>query len=150
MLKSLVFALCMGGLIPSAGLASAPAKQQVSADAGEASVALVRQFLSDIRASMAMGDASRLRSVAERYMDAGYIQHSNNFGQGREGYIAAMTRMMASPPGPGGVGEDLYFVGNPQFVTWMSEVSRPDGSKQYMFNMFRIEGGKLKEHWGSQ
>lgn len=147
-MKRLAIALCASGIVvgalpASAALAASPT------DVGEANVALVQRFLAEVRAAMAAHDAARLRAVVERYMDAGYIQHSDTFGTGRQGYIDTMTKFMTAPRPAGEAGKDLNFVGNRQFVTWMSEMPAPDGTKRYLFNTFRIENGKLKEHWSS-
>lgn len=148
-IKPVALALCVQTLTVAARPSAAP-RVVVSPASGATNVALVRHFLVDVRAAVGARDTVRLRAVVERYMDAGYIQHSGMFGTGRNGYMATMAKMMKAPPPPGAAGTDLYFVGNRTFVTWMSEMTEADGSKRYLFNMFRIENGKLKEHWSSE
>lgn len=140
-------------VVPLGAPAVAARRGAAQVDPGAANVALVKAFLTDIRKAMAAKDSAQIRAVSERYMDAGYIQHAEQFEPGREGYISGMVKTLnGHPPGGGNVASpprDLHFVGNRDFVTWMSEVPAPDGSKRFAFNMFRVVGGKFKEHWGT-
>lgn len=175
---ALCLAILSTGL-PGAAFAAPSQASATNLDEGEANVALVKRFLADLRGAMMMGDPAKIRAVAERYMAADYIQHSSAFPPGREGYIAVMTKFTSGPPqvaggpppgppqgaggpppgppqgagGPpqGGLPKDLQFVGNRDYVMWMSEAPPAPGSSSpsYAFNMFRISGGKLMEHWGS-
>ncbi|EIZ79590.1 hypothetical protein WSK_1823 [Novosphingobium sp. Rr 2-17] len=134
-----------------------------AADAGgEANIRLVQQFLAEVRvAATGENTAANVRAVAEQYMDADYIQHAPGFPPGREGYIQVMSQAMR-PPASGGqqsAGErralpkDINFVADGPYVIWVSELPRSGGAlpaKRYMFNMFRIENGKFKEHWDSE
>lgn len=171
MTKKSSLALCLAILstgLPGAAFAAPSQASATNLDEGEANVALVKRFLADLRGAMMMGDPAKIRAVAERYMAADYIQHSSAFPPGREGYIAVMTKFTSGPPqvaggpppgppqgagGPpqGGLPKDLQFVGNRDYVMWMSEAPPAPGSSSpsYAFNMFRISGGKLMEHWGS-
>ncbi|EIZ78109.1 hypothetical protein WSK_3322 [Novosphingobium sp. Rr 2-17] len=152
--------------LPGTVLAAPSQDAATQIDEGEANVAIVKRFLSDLRAAMMTGDAAKIRAVAERYMAADYIQHSSAFPPGREGYITAMTKFNFNappgaggrppgaggpPPGAGGMPKDLQFVGNRDYVMWMSEAPPGPGSTSpsYAFNAFRISKGKLVEHWGS-
>lgn len=53
-------------------------------------------------------------------------------------------------PPPGGAmpawPKDLYFIGDGEFVVWVSEGMQPG---KLVFNMVRVVNGKLKEHWDS-
>lgn len=131
-----------------------------SADShGEAGVQIIKSFLTDVRAAMGTRDPAKVRAVAERYMAEDYIQHSSQFASGREGFISTMTDALnnpppaamsapgeASPKGAPAMPKDLHFFGDGEFVVWVSESREPG---KLVFNMVRLVGGKMKEHWGS-
>lgn len=73
---------------------------------GAANVQLVKDFLRDIRATMASRDPAKARTVVEQYMDADYIQHSPGMEPGREGYLKTMTMALSGvrPPGAPAIG----------------------------------------------
>lgn len=140
-----------------AALLSVSAVQVEAADKqGAANVQLIKDFLRDIRVAMMSRDSAKARAVAERYMDEDYIQHSKNYAPGREGFIKSMSAMPPGPPPgasasgpPGGAmptPKDLYFIGDGEFVVWVSEGMAPG---KLDFNMVRVVKGKMKEHWDS-
>lgn len=141
----------LGLALSAVPIAAQPPAPSTIADPGEANVALVKNFLTDIRGAMMSRDPARIRAVAERYMASDYVQHSTAFAPGREGYISRLAKEIGSPPPeanrPAGMPRDLVFVGNRDYVSWMSELTMADGKKHYAFNMFRIANGKFQEHW---
>lgn len=149
-LRTLLLSIALFAAVGSVHSADSP---------GAAGVQIVKGFLTDIRAAMGTRDPAKVRAVAERYMDKDYIQHSNEFAPGREGFISTMTDVLNKPPPaatppPGGAAtkgapampKDLHFFGDGEFVVWVSESREPG---KLVFNMVRIVDGKMKEHWGS-
>lgn len=144
----------------AAALLSVGAMQVEAADKqGAANVQLIKDFLRDIRAASASQDPGNVRAVAERYMDADYIQHAKGIAPGRDGFIKGMSALQSGPPpgappggppgGPPGAmptPKDLYFVGDGELVVWVSEGMQPG---TLIFNMVRVANGKMKEHWDS-
>lgn len=159
-LQSLVFAAAVATLMV-AGSANAADAQ------GAANVRIIKNFLSDIRQALASGDPKNIRSIAEKYMSEDYVQHSPVFAPGlfppgREGYIQVMSSMgLGKPPAgappaapaPMGPPKDIHFLGDGEFVVWVSEIPNPDPSKAnnstFDFNMIRVVDGKLAEHWSA-
>lgn len=171
-LKATVFA-AIAAMTMVAGSATASDAQ------GAANVRIVKNFLSDIRKAIASGEPGNIRSVAERYMSEGYVQHSpvfavGTFPSGREGYIAVMSSMgLGKPPGaapsasasdkspsgstaqpaPAGPPKNVYFLGDGELVVWVSELPNADPGKAssptFDFNMVRVVDGKLTEHWSA-
>lgn len=133
---------------------------------GAAGVQLIKSFLKDIRGAMASKDPARVRAVAERYMDEDYVQHSRGLAPGREGFIKGMSAAVTGGPPPGAPSgpppsgaapagpppgapptpKDLYFLGDGEYVIWVSEGME---SGKLLFNMVRVVDGKMKEHWDS-
>ncbi len=94
--------------------------------------------------------------LADKTMDPGYIQHNPNVPQGRDGFKTFMSRVPGRVPEP--IKEEwknppvLTLVNGPySFMMWDRKVKDPaDPSKEYVWNHYdvvRIEGGKIKEHW---
>ena len=94
--------------------------------------------------------------LADKVMDANYIQHNPNVPQGRNGFKEFMSRATGRQP------EEikrewkrapvLTLVSGPYcFMMWDRSAKDPDDpSRTYTFNHFdvvRIENGLAKEHW---
>jgi len=123
----------------------------------EANVKLVADFYAALdNADAHRGMKQDIRSIAEKYMQADYIQHmegGKKFGQGREGFIRFLEAMPAPPEGmappPAQV---LSLIANGDIVIRVSSRTMPpapgaEANPSYIFNMFRIQNGKLAEHW---
>ncbi|MDB6014890.1 MAG: hypothetical protein JWL65_7140 [Gammaproteobacteria bacterium] len=126
----------------------------------EANIKLVAEFY----AALDRGDAAhdlkqKIRSIAEQYLQPDYIQHAEGartFGSGREGFIRMFEQMPAMPAAPGAGAPPP-----PQVMALMADKDRvirvsarsmpgPGGPvASYIFNMFRVQDGKLAEHWDS-
>lgn len=121
--------------------------------AADANVKLVKSFLVDVRAATFQHhDPKEIRAVSERYIGADYVQHSAGMEPGRDGYIDSMVKL-AQGPGPGGAAmppiEDLYWIADGDKVVWVSRIQLPGQDKpEFMFNMMRVQNGKIVEHWG--
>ncbi len=94
--------------------------------------------------------------LADKTMDADYIQHNPAVPQGRDGFKAFMSRVPGRTPEP--IKEEwknapvLTLINGPYaFMMWDRKVKDPaDPSKEYVWNHYdvvRIENGKIKEHW---
>ncbi|MFA9216779.1 MAG: hypothetical protein ACEQSK_06700 [Sphingomonadaceae bacterium] len=126
----------------------------------EANVKLVADFYAALDNADAHGDMKqKIRSIAEKYLQADYIQHmeaAKAFGPGREGLIRLLEQMPAMPAPPAGMApppaQVLSLIANGDIVIRVSARTMPAapgaaGNPSYMFNMFRIQNGKLAEHW---
>jgi predicted SnoaL-like aldol condensation-catalyzing enzyme len=120
----------------------------------QANMKLVENFYAAIEADFQHGN-KKVRSIAEQYLSPGYIQHmeaAQSYGPGREGYIR-MYEQMPSPPSPAGGAAPPQ----PKVLSVMAQGdlvfrlnSRPGATGQnpiYIFNVFRVQDGKLAEHW---
>jgi predicted SnoaL-like aldol condensation-catalyzing enzyme len=97
--------------------------------------------------------------LADKTMDPGYIQHNPNVPQGRDGFKAFMSRIPGR--GPGDAKEIKPEWPNPPVLTlidgpyslmmWDRTAKDPDDpSNTYKWNHYdvvRVEGGHIKEHW---
>lgn len=92
--------------------------------------------------------------LAEKYLTPGYIQHNPNVPTGRDGFVKFFSKLgkpheiapMIKQPLINIVAEGDYVV-----LSFVSQHPEPeDKSKTYnttWFDMFRIENGKIAEHW---
>jgi predicted SnoaL-like aldol condensation-catalyzing enzyme len=136
----------------------------------EANVKLVADFYAALDNANAHGDMNqKMRSIAEKYLAADYIQHmeaAKKFGPGREGFIRMFEGMQMPPAGkaaPAGMppmgsmpvlppAQVLSLIANGDIVIRVSSRTMPaapgaEANPSYIFNMFRIQNGKLAEHW---
>lgn len=131
-----------------------------AADASnQAKTQLAMDFMRDIRqATFVEHDPVKVRAVAERYMTADYLQHSAGYGAGREGFIERMSALAAQTKGQPSMPalQIVYAQADGDLVVWVSKTSRPDEKspgKQVellQFNMVRVAGDKLAEHWSGE
>jgi predicted SnoaL-like aldol condensation-catalyzing enzyme len=125
----------------------------VAASTTENNVKLVKSFLADVRvATFEHHDPTEIRAVSDRYLVGDYIQHTKEMKPGRDGYVDSMIQIAqgAGPKRPAmPVPEDLYWVADGDKVVWVSLVKLPgQDSPEFIFNMMRIQDGKIAEHWG--
>ena len=127
----------------------------------KANVQLVADFYAALDNAGAHGEMKqKIRSIAEQYMQADYIQHmeaGKKFGQGREGFIRMFEQGPAMPAPPAGTAppppaQVLSLMANGDMVIRVSSRMMPpapgaEASPSVIFNMFRIHNGKLAEHW---
>jgi len=92
--------------------------------------------------------------LAEKYMAEGYIQHNPGIATGRAAFVERFSKFIK--PKPIGAKATTQFVnilaeGDYVVMSMAREYPDPqDTSKKYTttwFDMYRIEGGKLAEHW---
>ena len=126
----------------------------------EANVKLVADFYAALDNADAHGGMKQdIRSIVEKYMQPDYIQHmeaGKRFGQGREGFIRMFEQGPAMPAPPAGKApppaQVLSLIANGDIVIRVSSRTMPaapgaEANPSYIFNMFRIQNGKLAEHW---
>jgi predicted SnoaL-like aldol condensation-catalyzing enzyme len=152
--------------VPTVGLAANTPQEAANKQ-------LVLDYYRDIEATVGAGKVSELPKVDAKYRHPGYIQHSGGGGgqgargaQGREGAApegapgaqgragGAQGAGGAAPAGgPGRMGPPrlLSITAEGDMVNQVTVRTRPgaDGktSEWLIFNLFRVENGKLVEHW---
>ena len=96
--------------------------------------------------------------LADKYMAENYIQHNPNADTGRQGFIDFFTKMGRKPiaiePQIKRGLVDIAAEGDLVVLSFVYEQPNPNepGKKKYTttwFDMFRIENGKIAEHWDS-
>lgn len=101
-----------------------------------------------------------IEAVAEKFMTPNYIQHDPNIPPGRDGfarYFKVGSKAIAgSGKAPNTAAGPQYVFAQGDMVTLIFDIEMPDPTapgKTYHYSpvaVFRIEGGKLAEHWGGQ
>ncbi|MCF7802990.1 MAG: nuclear transport factor 2 family protein [Candidatus Marinimicrobia bacterium] len=93
---------------------------------------------------------------AEKYMKEDYIQHNPNVATGREAFVEFFSQFGEPQPIKDTIQMPLIEIvaeGDMVVLSFAREYPDPnDESKTYTttwFDMFRIENGKLAEHWDS-
>ena len=96
----------------------------------------------------------RHMDLAEKYMAEGYIQHNPNVPTGRAAFIDFFSKLSGPKPIEAQVKAPLVALvaeGDLVVLTFVRELPDPkDPTKKYTttwFDMFRIENGKIAEHW---
>lgn len=92
--------------------------------------------------------------LAEKYMAEGYIQHNPNVPTGRAAFIDFFSKNVAPGAIQARVKAPLVAIladGNLVVLVFAREVpDAKDPGQKYTttwFDMFRLEGGKIAEHW---
>ncbi len=92
--------------------------------------------------------------LADKYMAESYIQHNPNVPTGRKAFVDFFSKFAKPKPIESRVKAPLVAVtadGNLVILSFVRELPDPkDASKKYTttwFDMFRIEDGKIAEHW---
>jgi predicted SnoaL-like aldol condensation-catalyzing enzyme len=137
-----------------AGAAETPQEQ--------ANKKVVLAFFDSLNASDAAGTTGRdIPVIAEKFLDPGYTQHSEQFknlpgpGTDRDKLIRMFQNMPPRPPGMGpaamGPQKRVAVMAEGDLVMMLVErdMSDPAGVPRpnFIFNMFRVQKGKLTEHW---
>ena len=108
-------------------------------DKTEANKKLVRAFYEDI---LMQGKKEKL---ADYFGGDKYIQHSPGLGDGVAGF-ARLAAMVGSPNSPIKFEKIHKVLGEGDFVLVMSEGAFR-GKPSAFYDLFRVEGGKVVEHW---
>ena len=92
--------------------------------------------------------------LAEKYMAESYIQHNPNVATGRAAFVAFFSKVFPKKPIEPRVKKPLVAItaeGDMVILSFVQETVDPkDATKKYTttwFDMFRIENGKIAEHW---
>jgi predicted SnoaL-like aldol condensation-catalyzing enzyme len=92
--------------------------------------------------------------LADKYMAESYIQHNPNVATGRAAFIEAFSRRVKPQTIEAKVKAPMVAIvaeGDLVILSFVREGSDPkDAAKKYTttwFDMFRIESGKIAEHW---
>lgn len=92
--------------------------------------------------------------LAEKYVAEGYMQHNPNVPTGRAGFVDAFSKWAKPKPVEAKVKAPLVAItaeGDLVILSFVREgVDPKDATKKYTttwFDMFRIESGKIAEHW---
>jgi predicted SnoaL-like aldol condensation-catalyzing enzyme len=92
--------------------------------------------------------------LADKYMAESYIQHNPNVPTGRAAFVDFFTRVKKPTPIEARIKAPLVQVvaeGDYVILSFARENADPkDATKKYSttwFDMFRIENGKIAEHW---
>lgn len=92
--------------------------------------------------------------LAPKYMAESYIQHNPNVATGRAAFVEFFSKIKKPLPIADKVAAPIVSItaeGDLVTITFVSENKDPkDPAKTYTttwFDMFRIENGKLAEHW---
>jgi len=91
---------------------------------------------------------------ADKYMAEGYIQHNPNVPTGRAAFVEFFSKFKKPKPIEDRIAAPLVSItaeGDLVVLSFVREHADPkDPSKKYTttwFDMFRIENGKIAEHW---
>jgi predicted SnoaL-like aldol condensation-catalyzing enzyme len=94
--------------------------------------------------------------LAPQFMTETYIQHNPNVPTGRQGFIDFFSKFRKPQPIADSIKGPLIAIvaeGNLVVLTFNWELPDPkDATKKYTtasFDMLRVEGGKIAEHWDS-
>jgi predicted SnoaL-like aldol condensation-catalyzing enzyme len=91
---------------------------------------------------------------ADKYMAESYIQHNPNVATGRAAFVDFFSKFVKPKPIESRIKAPLVAVvaeGNMVILSFVRQTADPkDAEKKYTttwFDMFRIEDGKIAEHW---
>lgn len=90
------------------------------------------------------GPGTNVNEAVDELVDEGYIQHNPFAGQGREGVKDFFTNFMPLPIKVMNGGETLH---SSIFAEGDFVVRQDIRAEGMLIDIFRIENGRLKEHW---
>ena len=99
---------------------------------------------------------ARHMDLASKYMRENYIQHNPNVATGRQAFVDFFGRLGGPQPIAPKVKAPLIAIaaeGDLVVLSFTREYPDPkDATRKYTttwFDMFRVQGGKIAEHWDS-
>jgi predicted SnoaL-like aldol condensation-catalyzing enzyme len=125
--------------------------QQAMLASGDAHVAANKRLVYDFWREVFEGGHLE---VADKYLAEGYIQHNPNVPTGRAGFVTFFGRFAKPKPVADRINAPLVAIlgeGDMVVLAFAKENPDPkDATQKYRttwFDMFRLEGGKIVEHW---
>ena len=92
--------------------------------------------------------------LADKYLAEDYMQHNPNAATGRKGFVDFFSKFTKPQPVVDTIKAPVVAIvaeGDMVVISFVSRLPEPtDSTKTYTttwFDMFRIENGKLAEHW---
>jgi predicted SnoaL-like aldol condensation-catalyzing enzyme len=92
--------------------------------------------------------------LVDKYLAEGYIQHNPNVPTGRKGFVELFSKFAKAKPIVDTIQAPVVAIvaeGDLVVISFASTLPDPtDSTKTYTttwFDMFRVENGKLAEHW---
>ncbi len=92
--------------------------------------------------------------LADKYMAENYIQHNPNVATGRKAFVDFFSKYRQPQPIADTIKAPVVSIiaeGDMVMISFARELTDPkDSTKKYTttwFDMFRIENGKIAEHW---
>jgi predicted SnoaL-like aldol condensation-catalyzing enzyme len=153
--RNAIVATALGAVFVSASFAQVPvtpaADHAVLLQSADPALARNKRLVYDFWREVF--EAGQLE-LAEKYMAEGYLQHNPNVPTGRAAFVEFFGKIRKPKPIEAKVAAPLVAVtaeGNLVVLSFVREQADPkDPTKKYTttwFDMFRIEGGKIVEHW---
>lgn len=124
-----------------------------------ANMKLVTGFFAALDRGAARHDLRQeISGIADQYLSPDYTDHdamASTYGAGREGFVRMFQNAPTAPGGSADVAPSppkvvaLMAHGNLVIRADSSTIRGPNGnvSMRYSFDMYRIQDGKLAEHW---
>lgn len=146
---SLVFLSFVLGSAAFAGLPVLPAKDQSALlQSTDPALAANKKLVYDFTRIILRG--LRLERVAE-FMREDYLQHNLNVETGMKGFLEAFSQLGGPRPIPDQVAGLVSMQAEGDMVTmsFVNTIKNADGTTYTTtwFDMFRVEDGKIAEHW---
>lgn len=146
---------CVALALGSVGVAQVPvvptADQAAMLKSADAKLAANKRLVYDFWREVF--EAGHL-DLAEKYVAESYIQHNPNVPTGRAAFVEFFSKFKKPGPISPTIGAPLVAItaeGNLVVLSFARENPDPkDPAKKYSttwFDMFRIENGKIAEHW---
>ena len=85
--------------------------------------------------------------LANKYLTESYIQHNPDMPTGRAGFVQFFSKISTPGPIKAHIQAPLTAIVAEGDLVVLSFVQREKGHSTTWFDMFRIEDGKIAEHW---
>jgi predicted SnoaL-like aldol condensation-catalyzing enzyme len=150
-LACLALLMAVAAAVPAQVAVQANANHEQLLASPDARIAANKRFVYDFWREVF--EAGHLE-LADKYMAESYIQHNPNVPTGRAAFVEFFSRFAKPKAIEPRVKAPLVAIagdGDLVVLSFVREATDPkDAAKKYTttwFDMFRIEGGKIAEHW---